>query len=76
MKIIQQGIADTNKEIRLKCSICGAICDVTSDDIEKTKGVRTYFTKCPNDNCKRSIEIREGAIPRNILWEIDLRGAN
>ena len=73
MKIIQQGLTDKNNEMRIKCSICQAIFDITADDVEKVEGSRAYYTTCPNHNCKRSIEIREGAISRSMLWKIDLR---
>ena len=76
MKLILQGIADTDNEMRLKCGVCGGIFDIVAEDIEKVEGVRSYYTTCPNPKCKRSIEIREGSIPRNMRWKVDLRETN
>ena len=76
MKIVQAGKIDIQNEIRIKCSVCEAIFDISAEDIEKDEGIRMYFTTCPNSACKRKIEIYEGTIPRNILWKLDLRETN
>jgi len=73
MKIIQPGIEDMQNQMRIKCNICEAIFDISTDDIEKEDGVRSYYTTCPNPACKRIFKLYEGSIPRNILWKVNLR---
>lgn len=73
MKRIQPGIQDTENEVRIKCSICEEVFDISAEDIEKEEGMRRYYTTCPNPSCKREIQLYEGSIPRKILWKVDLR---
>jgi len=76
MKIVQPGVEDIKNQMRLTCSKCGAIFDISSEDIEKEDGIRRYYTTCPNTQCEGKIQLHEGSLPRNILWKVDLRETN
>lgn len=73
MKIVVPGIKDTENEMRVTCSKCDTIFDISAEDIEKEEGIRRYYTKCPNTRCEGIIQLYEGKIPRSILWKVDLR---
>lgn len=73
MKRVQPGIKDIKNQRRVKCKICEEIFDITADDIKKEKGIRRYYTTCPNPSCKANIQLNEGTIPRSMLLKVDLR---